>query len=361
MVHVDHSKRLFCYVDASQEHFSVALHQQFLEEASEGDVHFSNLGEAHIMHLDRTALAEQQKKDAVWSPIIRRLQKGEVVRNYALDEDLLVQTLDDLVCLPTESLKMAMRWAHDNSGHAGFTRTYQKIMEQWYHPRMAELCRSWVRRCPDCIRGKLKSKTPGSMIVDEIEGIPFHTIAMDLICGLPRSEKQPLDQCLVVVDVFTKTTLLRPLTTKSGALEVARAIEDSVLRQGWKPSVIISDSDLKFIGTVGRQLAQRIGADLRPSVPYHQQANPAERQIQTLLKTLRVQMLDKPHVTWPDELPALELSLNNTPNGVTGYAPYDLLYIHRPRLIETILEHAGTSAAEERWSFSAAKLKQASD
>lgn len=351
-VHADWSKRFFFYIDSSQKFYSGVIHQQFLVK---------HTGQSFAMQtddLDKDQVVTLQKSDGLWSSIYSRLARGEEVKNYSLREELLVFELDDLICLPREYAKVALAVAH--SGHPGFTRTHQKMSEQWYHPSMAELCRSWVKHCAECIRGKVKSKTPGSMIVDEeLEGVPFHTIAMDLVTGLPKSNNQPCDACLVIVDTFTKTTFLRPLTTKASASDISRAIEDAVLRQGWRPSILISDSDLKFVGSIGRKLAERIGAELRPSVPYHQQANPAERQIQTMVKTLRVQMLDKPHVEWPHELPALELALNNTPNGVTGYAPYDLLYVHRPRLVETILENAGVARSEERWHFSAARVKQA--
>lgn len=350
LVHVDFGKWFFAYLDSSQDFFAVAVHQQFLRPSKKAMA-------ITPAKMDAGRIGSAQQADNTWATVYKRLKAGEPVASYRLNKGVLILSTEDLTCLPAELMQQALTQAHE--GHPGFGRTYQKAAETWFHPRLADLCRSWVKHCPECIRTKLRSKVPGSMIVDDIEGVPFHTIAMDLMLGLPKDDKQPKDACLVIVDTFTKTTFLRPLTSKANALDIWAAVEDSVLRLGWQLSFIISDSDSKFVGKVGQQVANRIGAILRPSVPYHQQANPAERQIQTILNALKVQMLDLKHANWVQEVPALELNLNNTPNAVTGFSPYDLIFVHRPKLIETILEHDGVTRAEEKWAFSAAKLREA--
>ena len=107
------------------------------------------------------------------------------------------------------------------------------------------------------------------------------TISMDLLLGLPPC--QGYDAVLVVVDLFSRMLLTTPCHSTATAKQLYELLSKLVLQRGWKPTVIVSDSDQRFIGQVGKRFAEDVGATLQPSAPYHQQANPVERHIQTLL------------------------------------------------------------------------------
>ncbi|CAO1614361.1 unnamed protein product [Parajaminaea phylloscopi] len=175
--------------------------------------------------------------------------------------------------------------------------------------------------------------------------------------GLPLS--QGLSACLIILDCFTKTVLFRAMPGNVGARELAHAVQDMVVRPGWCPRVLVSDRDTKFMGTVAQHMAEALGMGLYPTTPYNQQANPVERYVQTAMQSLRAMCLDKPQESWVDLLGVLELALNTTPSTVTGYAPYDLLYVHRPRLLFDLAANAGVSNIEEAKEFSRTRLNQA--
>ncbi|KAJ1029822.1 hypothetical protein NDA13_003061 [Ustilago tritici] len=74
------------------------------------------------------------------------------------------------------------------------------------------------------------------------------------------------------------------------------------------------------------QFASSIGIKLKPSAPYHQQANPMERHIQTLQHVLCALAVEYAK-DWVNILPAAKLAINSTPSLTTRQAPFDLVYI----------------------------------
>lgn len=129
--------------------------------------------------------------------------------------------------------------------------------------------------------------------------------------------------------MFSKLVLLAPCSCSITSSQLFNLLADLVLQRGWKPRVIVTDSDKCFIGTTGQQFASSMGIELKPLVPYHQQANLAERHIQTLQHVLRALAVESTK-DWVDILPAAKLAINSTPSLTTGQVPFDLVYIACP-------------------------------
>ncbi|CAO1625281.1 unnamed protein product [Parajaminaea phylloscopi] len=356
-----HDVPFLLYIDASKYAFAAALHQQSLTPvttaADTADVETKQT-RAMDLGLDdeaRDKLKASQGDDPLWSPIIRRLQAKEPVAGYALVDGILVQVGDDVLCLPEDHVVQVCGAAH--KGHPGFTRTLAAVKAQWYHPSLAAKVRAFVKHCPVCLKTKLPRRS-GFMEDDpKTLDVPFHTISLDLL-SLPRAESGH-DCCLVLVDVFTKMVLFAPTTKGASATDVAEIVEDLTIRRGFKPSRIISDYEKKLIGKVGQALAKNMGAELTPSAPYNHKANPVERHIQTALVALRALCEEKQHQQWPRHLPALELYLNSTPSTVTSFSPFELLYVHRPSVLEALHGHYGVASLQERLVFSEEKISAA--
>lgn len=361
LAYPDFLKRYFLYVDSSQEGFAVALHQQHVRELPPLKDEADGIVMAAIAGVDLDdgwleQLKQHQREDPTWTTIIGRLREDVPVQGYALVNDILVRTSDDRICLPKALFRRALDEAHQ--GHYGVRTTQRNLEARFWHPRIAETIRSYVKHCPVCVRTRVLRRT-GHASEGQIEhiGVPYHTISVDLIMGLPSVNG--IEACLILVCCFTKAVQLRPMPAPVTAMDVAHAIEDMVVRNGWQPKRLISDHDHLIIGDVGRRLAERLGMTLTPTAPYHHQANPSERYVKTVECVLRALCLDKPPTAWLDHVGAAELTINSTINSVTGYAPFDLLYIHRPHLLQRLQEHQGVGAIEEQWSFSAARVQQA--
>lgn len=368
LAYPDRDREWFLYVDASKEAYAAALHQQFhrparsstLKEQStqdEDDVEPLVLP-AQVVDLPSSSpskddFATAQRNDPLWARIIGKIKRGDPPRGYAIYQGVLTRVDTDTICLPKDLQDKVFEEAH--AGHPGHTRTHAKVEEQFYHPSLWEKTKAWVKHCPTCIRTKLAKPTGRLDLNDDFMGIPFHTVSMDLMLGLPG----PKDACLIIVDVFSKYVLMHPMTGTATATQIMHAFENLVLRRGWKPSRLISDSDQRFIGEVGKALAERIGAEISPSAPYHQQANPVERYVQMIKNSLTALCLDEDPESWPDHLLALEVAHNSTPSTVTTLAPFDIVYVDRPSLLSRLTDHSGVSSLDERFFSSAARVRRA--
>lgn len=347
----DYDKPFQLYIDASQRAMAAALHQQFLIplEGSAFPVSTTILDEAEW----RDKIAKEQSEDPLWSHLISALKRGEPRVGYALQDGVLVTTGEDKVCLPKGLVREVLADAH--RGHFGQTITLMAVKTSWTHPRLAELTHSYVKHCPNCIRNKTTPRT-GEMVLQDDVPKPFRTLSLDVM-HLPESDG--LDACLIIVCTMSKATLFYPCKRNIGAVEIARALEDLVVRRGFQPRRIISDFDHRIIGQVGRALAHKLGATLTPSAPYHHQANPVERFVQTAKMALRKICDEYETSAWTKLIAPLELAINTSPSTTTGYAPFDLILIDRPQVLEELGEHYGTRRLEERLTFGKERVAQA--
>ncbi|EPQ30551.1 uncharacterized protein PFL1_02076 [Pseudozyma flocculosa PF-1] len=276
--------------------------------------------------------------------------------HFALQDGLVVYVgphrTQRKVYLPSALLHDALAAAHDQ-GHFGLAKTLPRL-DGLYYPRLATLLRTYIDNCPPCLRTKAKPRTGQLSLerTDEACKHAFHSLSMDLVLGLPVIDG--LDAILVIVDMFSKTLLTAACTSTITADGVYRLFSRLVLRRGWNPKVIVTDSDTRFIGEYGRAFAARIGAVLQPSAPYHQQANPVERHIQTLKRVLRTLALQSTG-TWVDDLDVAEPAINATPSLATGFSPDDLLYIHKPNSVEL----PSTAALDDRRVEARARVEEA--
>ncbi|SNX82872.1 uncharacterized protein MEPE_01578 [Melanopsichium pennsylvanicum] len=277
---------------------------------------------------DPTLTVNEQKSDPALRAIVQSTEGGHTRVGYEIQDGVLVfvgpQRTDRRLCIPGSLFPTVFAKAHDESGHFGIAKSLLRLSSV-HHPRLASSLQAYIDNCPTCLRTKLGRRT-GELSIERtmLASEPFHTISADLLLGLPTC--RGYDSALVVVDIFSKLVLTAPCSASITAPQLFDLLSDLVLRRGWKPKVIVTDSDRRFVGTVGQAFAKRIGAKLRPSAPYHQQANPVERHIQTLQRVLRSLAVDSAD-NWVDLLPAAELAINSTPSLAKGQAPFDLVYI----------------------------------
>ncbi|KAE8240179.1 hypothetical protein A4X13_0g7911 [Tilletia indica] len=156
--------------------------------------------------------------------------------------------------------------------------------------------------------------------------------------------------------------LITPCHKDITAEGVAAILSDRVLRYGWRPRRIVSDSEARVSGSVLSAVADSLGAVSTPSSPYHQQANAVERAVQTVQTVLQVMCRDsKAH--WDRRaLPSVELAMNSTPSLSTGYRPFDLVFLSHPDIVHAVFdsaEHLGVGSFEERLGAAKERLQEA--
>ena len=376
LAYPDFKRPFILYVDASHDGMACALHQRVatagtMDQEKECPQEGRERAATALPLLEdvgpdkRTRIIDAQKADRRW-----RTRFGEAEDAVTNERESDYEVVDGLLkwqnklCLPESLMKEALSDCHDKLGHFGFENSYDKLNLLWYRPGMAKALEEYIASCRTC-KGAKRSKLrpPGEMMAQRhIEPKAFAFIALDVILSMPKSRDSLHDACLVICDLFTKTVRLRPTTNKASAKDIADLVMEAVVYKGFLPTTLVSDRDPKYISAVWRAIMAQLKIELSIASPYHQQADPAERTIQTVETILRCY----PDGEWKEKLNFIELAINEAKHSSTGFAPHDLLYTSRKAPSETLLkDHEETSPqliaeeAPETIAKSKARLEEA--
>ena len=106
------------------------------------------------------------------------------------------------------------------AGHVGTYKTIARVRANFYWPKMDEQITEYVRSCDICQHNKvIWHKKDGLLEPIEVAIRPWTSISMDLIMGLPKSERYTT--IWVIVDRFSKVAHFIPLKTEEHIKELA--------------------------------------------------------------------------------------------------------------------------------------------
>ncbi|KAE8248034.1 hypothetical protein A4X06_0g4009 [Tilletia controversa] len=370
LAHPDPSRPYLLYIDASKDGFGAILHQSFETETPP----LQSAESAQLLALDlirlpspiaRERWTSWLRADRHFAPILRAAERAvdpEVNGgDWVLNDGVLVRRSDGRIALPEGAVPELLRSVHDNNGHFGFYKTYLAVARSFWRPGLSVAVLSWVKYCRPCQKTKVGRKT-GVLDIAKDPQMPFETISLDLVYGFPSS-RSGNNAALVILDVFSRMVLIEPCAHTVTAEGVAAIISNRVLRYGWMPRRIVSDSEARLTGSVMTALSRSLGASLTPSPPYHQQANAVERAMQTVQTVLQSVSLES-HAHWDRCLaPAVELAMNSTPSLSTGQRPFDLVFVSHPDIVHAVFdgedEHAGVGGFDERLAAAEERLEEA--
>jgi hypothetical protein len=211
------------------------------------------------------------------------------------------------------------------AGHLGVDRTHESLKRNYYWQRMHTSVKDYVDSCIVCQRVKHTTQAKaGLMKPHAVPVSKWATIALDFIGPLPLSGGY--DYCLTVTDKLTKMVHLIPTYSNADAVETAHLVFNHVVRYHGLPSRIISDRDPKFTSRFWGALWSECNTTLNLSTAFHPQTDgQSERTNKTVGQMLRA-YADATQQSWSDDLPYLEIAINNSVNGSTGYSPFYLMY-----------------------------------
>jgi len=112
------------------------------------------------------------------------------------------------------------------TGHPGRWKTYELVTQNYWWPGISTFIRDYVDGCALCQTTK---KLPQSTIPLQPNQVPsdvWQNITMDFIVNLPVSKS--FDSILVVVDHFSKATIITPCNKTVTADDTAQLILDNV-------------------------------------------------------------------------------------------------------------------------------------
>ena len=237
------------------------------------------------------------------------------------------------LCIPHPVVKDILQLAHDEGGHPGYAKCFERLTSSWYIRGLSRYLRDYLKHCSKCQVFQTRRHAPyGSMQPILTPAVPFHTITIDFILALPTSI-DGFDTIMSVSDKFTKRvqTVLGKKTWT--AAQWGMALLDQLDIADWGlPKAIISDRDRKFLSDMWSAVFKKLGVKLLYSTAFHPQTDgQSERMNQLLEIALRYHMATMEDPTeWPRVLPRIQRHINNSVSATTGKSPNEAAYGFTP-------------------------------
>ncbi|MBW0464997.1 hypothetical protein O181_004712 [Austropuccinia psidii MF-1] len=160
--------------------------------------------------------------------------------------------------------------------------------EQWKELRhLSSRWKSWrkdvIEYCHSCNRCQKANKATGKGFGLNIHvhdpGTPWEVVHMDGVAALPPGGDKTNNECLVIVDRFTKTQLFLPCHKDDTALVTDILIWNRVISHTGLFKNIISNRDTKFTSALWTNLHTLLGTKLSFSTAYHPQTDGLEERM----------------------------------------------------------------------------------
>jgi hypothetical protein len=208
-------------------------------------------------------------------------------------------------------------------GHTGEAKMLSYIKQEGvYWPRMIITVKEEIANCNACCsytvvkRGFAPAKSVSA-------STPFDHIQIDCCVHLPRTEAG-FTTLLVIVDVFTRYVILRPVLTTS-AVCIANALVQVFCDYG-VPKIVQSDNGVEFSNEMMRAMGRVMGFEHRLITPYHPAADGlVENTVGSTMNVIKKMVLGRSDL-WYAFVSYVQLMHNNKVASLTGSTPFSLMF-----------------------------------
>jgi len=212
--------------------------------------------------------------------------------------------------------------SHPTTAHPGVYKTFKKLCERFYWPKMRADVASFIKRCRICIGHKAVQQSPaGHLGTRPTISRPFQMLSADLMGPLPRSSKG-YRYILLVCDYFSKFVLSFPLRSAT-ATKICEHIENEVFLLFGVPQILLTDNGGQFKSKLFVKLCENYNAKIFYNALYHPQNNPTERS-NRVVKTMLSCYIQENHRKWDVFLPLVSCAIRTLVHEVTGFTPFSI-------------------------------------
>jgi Integrase core domain. len=253
----------------------------------------------------------------------RQRAETTFLKEYHVQNNLLwkVHNEQHLLVVPKRLTLRVIGSHHDTPdfAHPGREETLRQIRQTYHWRRMSEDVAKYVYRCRGCLAAKPVQRQPDAPQRAHTPQSPFEMLSIDILG--PYQETRDKNKYIIAVeDVFSKWVEAIPVPAATTPA-VIRYLEHDIIPRYGPPKTIISDNGPVFRGRRYEDFAHRNQIRLELSAIYHQQANPIERRVQEIKKTLRALMGQTHERNWDKYLSKCLYVLRTRKNAATGESP----------------------------------------
>lgn len=218
-----------------------------------------------------------------------------------------------------------LRTCHDDIGHFSVDKTFEKVNENYWFPKMRRFIQKYVGACLECALSKAPSgKKSGYLHPIPKIPMPFHTLHADHL-GPFNPSRLKNRYLLVIVEGFTKFIILKPVRSTKATVTI------KVFREYFGtfglPTRLITDRYSSFTGKKIASFLKDLGVQHVMNAVATPRANgQVERYNRTILDALTAMNHGRNEELWDDKVIDVQWGLNNTVNRGTGKTPAEVLF-----------------------------------
>ncbi|KAL0177063.1 hypothetical protein M9458_025957 [Cirrhinus mrigala] len=269
--------------------------------------------------------------------------------------------------IPRALRQCVMQWVHNfpSSGHPGITVTIHLVTNRFWWPSLQRDTMEFVRNCPTCNISKSSHQRPAGLLQPlPVPQRPWSHIAIDYVSELPASRNYTT--ILTVIDRFSKSCRLIPLTKLPSAFETAEVLMEQVFRFYDLPEDIVSDRGPQFTSRVWAAFCKHLNINVSLTSGYHPESNgQAERLNQELTRFLRTYCHNNQQ-DWSRYLLWAEYAQNSLRKPSTGLTLFQCVLGFQPPLFPWSGEPSELPSvndwlqrSEETWNMAHVHLQRA--
>ena len=276
-------------------------------------------------------------KTGIMPPKTTTHKMKRLCADYAIINNLLFKLILDnmgqpslVLCIPEKYIPMVLYQYHDFvlAGHQGVARTLKTIREKFHFPEMAQYINKYIASCHTCQEAEKEQNLPTSSHVRiPLSFRPFDRMGMDIKIMVPSPHMQ-FTQLLVCTCEITNWVVGIPLA-KADTETIFEAVYQRIVCVYGAPSVIISDQQTSMTSKLMQELYKRLRMKPLYVSQENHGSNRTERYIQTINKRM-CRYLKGEGKYWPYFVAPCTFAMNTFVSPVTGFSPYELMYIRKP-------------------------------
>ena len=213
---------------------------------------------------------------------------------------------------------------------------------------MKKWVKDYIKGCAICQQTKVqmhKKHTPMYHIPTNTNMLPFQTIAMDLIMGLPA--RQGFNAILTIVDHgCSRAAVFLPCTTTISGPGIAQLYLDHVYKWFGLPSKIIINRDPQLTSHFSKALTKKLGTQQNLSTALHPQTDGLSKWKNQWVEQYLWTVTASHPEDWSYWISVASAIHNNWVNTTTGLSPNHILLGYTPTLAPSKVIRTDNKAVE---------------
>lgn len=275
-------------------------------------------------------IAHEQAKDPKIKVILSSLQSNSklpwlnyytVKNNTLFTRKFNISNSQWSLYIPQHLVKQIVLLFHNYYAHIGPLKTAHCLKNICYFPSFTKTIRHIVQSCDLCQKTKHNTTRIAGSMNPILSKNPLDKLLVDFYGPLPTGVFQ-FAYIFVVVDNFSRFIKLYPLRRANAKICIKKLTSDYFPSYGI-PKNIVSDHGRQFVSKCWQNSLSKFNIQVTHTSVYHPQSNPSERVMRELGRMFRTYCHEK-HSSWPQYVPYIEWTLNNTRHESTHHTPSEL-------------------------------------